>query len=484
MRNVCWTIPSIFYCLLFLQVSGFDCPYKECFCEGRTVFCVNRGFNATPEIVSSNTAGLTWLMFDTNNIKDIPAGHLPANLTEISFDYNPVESIDDNAFIGSADTLELLSFWGAKFSKLPDALTHLKALKYLSIYDSNVIDWNVNVMKEIGLTLESLFLRNAGVVLSPSWIQYLSGIQELNLESCLVTSLPDNSLDTADGNITIISLFNNSLTEVPKAISNLPALKKLNLGNNKISSITWLPRSQLTSLILDHNNISDGQFLSNVLRSSSDSLRTLTLQVNQLTAIPELDFLSNLKKVDLSYNRIADPNLGSFPVDMFEVNLEHNLLPFIPKALSNLTRLIELEMISNMVRQITAEDFPPGVIWVFLGHNLITELEDTTFPVNSTIQYLHLNNNPINHISNKAFHNFPKLTLVNLAETKITRLPLALASVSTLIVFDATNCTELVCTCEEKSLAPVLTPVLSGDVHGNCGDTSIYEFFANYSSAC
>ncbi|BFZ20810.1 hypothetical protein BsWGS_23849 [Bradybaena similaris] len=484
MSSVLWTIRVVFYSLLLAPGFGYVCPYKECFCEGITIFCVGRGFNTTPEIVSHDTSDLTSLMFDMNEITHIPADHLPANITELTWDHNPITRVDDSAFIGSADTLELLTFWGARFSKLPDAISRLKVLKYLAVYDSMVTDWNVDVMKAIGSTLKSLTLKNAGVSSSPAWIQHLSGLQELIIEGCSVSSLPDNALDNMANNLTIISLFNNSLFEVPKAIFKLSVLAKLNLGSNKISDISNLPRSNLTSLILDHNNISDSHSLSSILRSSADSLRTLTLQVNQLTSIPDLAFLSNIKKLDLTYNRISVSNSGTMPVDMFELDLGHNLLPYIPKAMSNLSRLLDLTMVSNLVHEITASDFPTGVIWVHLGYNLITKLNYTTFPANSTIQYLHLNNNPINDISSNAFQNIPRLTLVNLAETEITRLPLALTSVKTLIVFDATNCTQLVCTCQEKSLGALFLPLLRGDIHGNCGDTSIYDFFVNLSSAC
>lgn len=57
-------------CLLLVVILlSLVCLFQqlqECFCEGITIFCVGRGFNTTPEIVSNNTSGLTSLMFDVS----------------------------------------------------------------------------------------------------------------------------------------------------------------------------------------------------------------------------------------------------------------------------------------------------------------------------------------------------------------------------------------------------------------------------------
>ncbi|BFZ20816.1 hypothetical protein BsWGS_23855 [Bradybaena similaris] len=474
-------------CIFVFQVaSAFQhaCPYKECYCDGNTIMCTNMGLNSTPQIISNSTPGITTLYLDMNNITHIPSGSLPGNLTEIILDENPITTIDDDAFVGSANTLQTLSFMGARFTDIPKALMRLRALKHFGLYNSNVRNWTDEVMKNIGSKLESLTLENAGVIPSLSWIKYFPNLMELIIEGCFLSSLPDNVLDKLTDRLVTLSFANNSLTEVPKDFSRLKFIEKLDLGYNKISNITWLPRSKLTSLVLNNNRIYDVVLLSSILQSSANSLETLTLQVNQLESIPDFTFLKNLLKLDLTHNTISDPYSGSMPVDMFALDLGYNLLPYIPRAMSNLTRLNDLTLISNLVREITASDFPSGVIWVHLGYNLITELKDSTFPPNSTIQYLHLNNNPISRISLKAFQNLPNVTLVNLAGTRITRVPLALATVSSLIVFNATGCSRLVCTCQENSLASLFLPLLPGDIHGDCGVTSIYAFFANLSSGC
>lgn len=373
---------------------------------------------------------------------------------------------------------------GARFTDIPNALMRLRSLKHFGLYNSNVRNWTDGVMKNIGSKLESLTLENAGVISSLSWIKYFPNLMELIIEGCFLSSIPDNVLDKLTERLVTLSFANNSLTEVPKDFSKLTSIEKLDLGYNKISNITWLPRNKITSVVLNNNRIYDAVLLTSILQSAAISLEILTLQVNQLESIPDFGFLKNLLKLDLTHNRISDPISGSMPIDMFALDLGYNLLPYIPRVMCNLTRLLDLTLISNLIREITASDFPPGVIWVHLGYNLITELKDSTFPSNSTIQYLHLNNNPISRISMKAFQNLPHVTLIDLASTRITRVPLALVTVSSLIVFNGTDCPGLVCTCQEKSLASLFLPLLPDDVHGDCGVTSIYAFFAKLSSGC
>ncbi|CAG5124730.1 unnamed protein product [Candidula unifasciata] len=481
--KVCVTLLCGF---LFASASAteYECPYKACYCEGNTIMCTDMGLNSTPKIINNYTPQITTLYLDLNQITTIPSGSIPANLTEIILDDNPIITISNDAFVESADTLQTLSFSGALFTDIPRALTPLRVLKYFGLYNSKVRNWDEEVMKSIGANLESLTLQNAGVISSLSWIRYFPNLMELIIEGCSISYLPDNVLDKLTDRLVTVSFASNSLNEIPRDFSKLTNIQKLDLGNNKISNITWLPRSKLKALVLNNNRIKDATPLSNVLRSAADSLETLTLQVNQLEFIPELEFLNNLLKLDLTYNRISDPHSGSMPANMFALDLGNNHLPYIPWAMSNLTRLQDLTMISNFVRDIEASNFPQGVIWVHLGYNIITELNVADFPPNSTIQYLHLNNNPIGHISTNAFENLPNVNLINLAGTHITRLPLALATVNSLIVFDATDCAGLVCTCQEKRLASLFIPLMPGDIHGDCGVTSIYDFFANFSSGC
>lgn len=96
---------------------------------------------------------------------------------------------------------------------------------------------------------------------------------------------------------------NCSLTSVPKALSNLTALKILDLGYNKIADVTFLPQqSALATISLYDNSISGGSQLSDALKGFSESLSALMTENNQLTAIPDFAFLTNLHILDLSNN--------------------------------------------------------------------------------------------------------------------------------------------------------------------------------------
>lgn len=95
---------------------------------------------------------------------------------------------------------------------------------------------------------------------------------------------------------------NCSLTSVPKALSNLTALKILDLGYNKIADVIFATTKTLATISLYDNSISGGSQLSDALKGFSESLSALMTENNQLTAIPDFAFLTNLHILDLSNN--------------------------------------------------------------------------------------------------------------------------------------------------------------------------------------
>lgn len=419
-----------------------------------------------------------------NFITTILAGSLPSGLTQISLVNNPIQTIDDAAFNELATTLNSLGISFAENSRIPDALLHLKVLTSLEIYDTGFIDWNTNVMRYIGSNLREFVLNNVSVATWPDWIRYFSHVTELSVVSCSITSIPEDALDVMASSLISLSLNNNSLTMIPRALSKLTALNMLFLQNNKITDISWLPQSsKLLSVSLNNNNIFNTSQLTKILQTHADTLSSIDLQNNKMTAIPDLHFL-HVGSLDFSNNRISDPYSGSLPPDLYELMLGNNLLSSIPPIFSGLHSVTELIIPSNAISEIHSTDFTKTTELVELGYNQITKLSDTSFPTNSSIQILRLNNNPLMKISVVALQNLPQLTELNLQDTKLTRLPLGLSSLKKINLFDASGIQNLVCTCMEKSLEPWILSLLPEKVLGDCGKISIYVFFVTLSSSC
>ncbi|CAG5127698.1 unnamed protein product [Candidula unifasciata] len=475
---------AILSAIMMSVVMADYCVYEMCTCDDGFVDCTSRGLTAIPPLGPPGVEPVTYIQFNGNQITSIPAGSLPAGLTQLTFNDNPIQTIDDDAFIDSASTLQTLALTLVPHSRIPDALLKLKSLTFFELYNTDVGDWNEEVMKYLAPKLQSISLGNVSVHTWPDWFQYCNQVTELTLDSSNITSIPDNGLDGMASSLMSLSLYNNNLTSVPKAISKLVNITDLYVDSNKITDLTWLPKNaRLDTLGLSNNKISNGTHLSNALKPFGEFLSDLDLVGNELTAIPDLHFLT-INGVELSFNKIYDLNAGSLQPALHGLTLGYNLLTSIPSVVFRVQSLRSLLMPSNLVTRVQASLIPATLTYLDLQHNLLTELADTSFPENSSLIYLYLNNNPLTTISEHAFANLVQLEELHLGGTRLTRLPLSLSSLHNLTTFDVSDITRLVCTCLEKDLGPWIKSLTAEKVLGTCGLMSVYDFFSLLSPGC
>lgn len=456
-----------------------------------TIIILKTNHNRQPSLsIQSYLSLLVFLLSEllfyvpqSNQISEIPTGSLPSGLAEISMNDNPITSIDNNAFNQLSTTLQALYFSSANFTRIPDAFLRLNGLQRLTITESKILDWNTAAMTHIGQTLQTLTLDNVGFTTWPDWLHNFSRLTEQNIVNSAISSIPDTAFDKYGNSLITLSLYNNSFTAIPSPLSVLNNLITLDLHGNKISNITSLPQSgKLSDVSLSNNYISDASHLSDVLRLHSDSLLSLTLSFNRLTVIPDLSFLTKITSLDLNNNQISDAFSGSVSVTIDELNFGYNLLPHIPNMYKNLQIITFMNLPHNSIREVLGTDIPLWITDLDLDYNLITELTDSSFPVNSSLKGLTLDNVPLVKISSLAFVNLGSLISLSLVNTRLTRLPLSLAYLTGVRYLDLRNNDDLVCTCLEKSLAPIVNSGL--ELSGNCGYISIYTFFSILSANC
>ncbi|BFZ20224.1 hypothetical protein BsWGS_23263 [Bradybaena similaris] len=472
-------------CLWFSTATA-QCVYKGCFCGCDTIYCEDMFLTSVPQITNS-TGGCMYmpqLSLDRNQVTRISTGSLIANLSGLSAANNPLETIDDEAFAESSNTLQSLVFSGATFTQLPTAVLRLRALTSLSMSNINITVWNDSAMVLLGSGIQSLTLDRVGLTAWPSWLHAYVRLFQLTVSGSSISSIPDDAFNTIANRLTELNLSNNNLTAVPKAMSNLTHLMKLSLANNRITDITWLPQlSKLTSLSLNNNQISDSAKLSASLLYYATTLSEFTIHNNILTSLPDVSFLTLMTTLDFTHNHISDSNSGSVSSALIILKLDSNHLTTIPVVLKTIrAQYVILHLSYNSITTVQGIDFPTSTSGVDLGGNLIQELNDTSFPYNSSIVYLYLYSNPLTIVSPLAFQNLPRLRELNLRSTSLSRLPLAIASLKGLWSIDVTGSTRLVCTCEEKSLETIIRAAF--DVFGDCGPTSLYNFFNNFSPTC
>ncbi|BFZ20757.1 hypothetical protein BsWGS_23797 [Bradybaena similaris] len=459
-----------------LEITA-NCPY-ECICERTFSYCLGWTSHTAPP------TGISPPTIDLNTANVLPGGVLPGKLADINLYDCPIAAIADDAFDESANTLTSISIMNCPLTRVPDALLHLHALNYLSIADTKILDWNANVMNSIGPHVTSLFISNAGLTIWPSWMQSFTNLTQFSFQGSTVPSIPDDAFDLMNG-LTSLSLDNNKFSMVPKALSMVTTLQTLDIDNNVISDVSWLPKSSsLTSLSLGGNRLSNSTHLSKALHPFSNSLSNVNFNGNRLTSIPDLGFLIKVESLDFSNNMLSNTNSATFPANLNSIDLSSNLFSSIPSFTFTLKFVTTLSMTSNRVTAIKDTDIALQILYVDLDKNLITELTDTSFPRDSGITSMVLDYNPLMIISDSAFKNLASLTYLSLRNSRLTRLPLALASLTKLTFLDVYGSQNLVCTCMEKGLHNWVMNMSAWSINGDCGQTSVYFFFATLSPGC
>ena len=159
-----------------------------------------------------------------------------------------------------------------------------------------------------------------------------------------------------NGRVVELSLEDFGLTgAVPAEIGRLSALRVLNLGVNKLTSLP-AEIGQLTSLTkldLDSNRLTSlpaeiGQLiLLTYLNLGGNQLTTLPTQIRQLTSLDTLYLRGN----DLTSLPAEIGQLTSLTV----LNLDHNKLTSLPAEIRQLTSLVELRLDDNQLTSLPAE---------------------------------------------------------------------------------------------------------------------------------
>ncbi|KKM43471.1 hypothetical protein LCGC14_1563090 [marine sediment metagenome] len=151
--------------------------------------------------------------------------------------------------------LKMPGFDEFKFTKFPEPIIHLTALRKLALNQNYINEKYIpELVKEL-VHLEELNLMGASLTNFPEAICKIPSLRKINFSFNRIHSIPD-SIENLK-NLEILNLSSNLLSSLPSSIGNLKSLRKLDLSNNKLS---YLPKSiinlpSLISLELSHNTL-------------------------------------------------------------------------------------------------------------------------------------------------------------------------------------------------------------------------------------
>lgn len=315
-----------------------------------------------------------------------------------------------------------------------NAMTRLEALAFKDLYSLQILDLRDNAIASVAddtfLPLYNLHTLNlAGnrlTYIGPSMLNGLFVLNKLTLSLNLLTDIDSRAFRNCS-DLKELDLSGNVLTEVPTALTELPFLRTLDLGENRITGFrngSFKNLHQLTGLRLIDNNI--GNVTSDMLWDLV-GIQVLNLAKNKVQHVERGAFDRNerLEAIRLDANYLTDVN-GVFTAlpALLWLNLSDNHLvwfdyAFVPPSLQ------WLDIHSNFVEKLgnyyeIVDGFHLRTIDV--SHNRLTELSALSLPNSAEIFFA--NNNRITSVAPGIFMEKQNLTRVDLYANELEFLDL------------------------------------------------------------
>lgn len=403
----------IFTCFLGLPVIvTAQCPgglASYCSCRDRYVDCSHRNLSSVPAFPPDPTSSTSYDYFDIsfNQIRSIPSQTFKGtHFKEIYLQGNLLQNISSLAFEDVQNTLLVLDLSYNKFTKLPKSLEELAVLQTLDVTRNPMIrgtDYTESVMHALGDSLTDLRIGNEYLTSWPTSLHHLPILNKLAVDglSRFVRDISAESFHGFETTLQYLNIKNTHLLAVPLGISKLKHLKELHFDQNRYvtdrgiliqsfplkspyletlslngDSLTQFPRvliylPALKNFSIDDNNL---RYLSDLNVGDLRTVTNLTLRNCSLLRVPAaLSEIRYLKDLDLSLNDIEtiDEN------DLQDLRyLEHFIvqnssLKYISeKAFGRVPRLKTLDF---RYTQLTTVPKAINSVWPCIEHVLLNE---------------------------------------------------------------------------------------------------------------
>ncbi|CEP22549.1 CYR1 [Cyberlindnera jadinii] len=368
------------------------------------------------------------------------------NLLQLDLSYNKLRTLPES--INNLKSIKKINISSNYLTKVEIRLTNLRAL--------NLRHNDIFSIRLPGSNVENLYLSNNNISnisdplrslraldLQANPITQLSiespNLISLNLSKAKLTAFPTTILNHTK--LEKLELSHNALRQLPD-ISNLTSLRELSLYSNNLEQLPDM--SSLTKLkVLDlHDNnlklIPDFSFVesinlsSNLISELPEAAHNKALHIwaadNQLdeSCFDVLKQLTDLKTLDLSYNKLIDIPQGVFSTLHLiqELYLAGNSLSTLPDDFDELRLLRVLHLNSNRFRTLPAGLSKLADLEVVdigsndLKYNTSNSKYEWNWKNNTNLRYLNLSGNKKMEITEDL--EMPKLKLLGLMDLTIT----------------------------------------------------------------
>ena len=223
------------------------------------------------------------------------------------------------------------------------------------------------------------------------------------------------------------------------------------------------------------------------LVDSQDVMDTLVIMNSDLTALPKvIGSLTSLTTLYISYNNnLTDATTTSFPATTKDLYLNSNNLRSLPDKSFESLPLRTFHVEFNNIKSLDNVVFPTAMKSLEAYNNDIEVIFSLKFANDtSELESLDLFNNPLKSIAKFAFTQLTKLTSLSLADTQLTRLPLAVTELPQLASLSFFDMKTLECTCTESDFATWYRNRTNLSIDGKCGPADITYFCDSLAPMC
>nr|XP_054607861.1 slit homolog 1b [Nothobranchius furzeri] len=393
------------------SLASGSCP-PMCSCTNNIVDCRGRGLTAIPAHLPE---GMTEIRLEQNGIKSVPPGSFISykKLRRIDLSNNQISEIAPDAFHGLR-ALNSLILYGNKITELPGGVFDgLVSLELLLLNANKIHCIRALVFKDLeNLALLSLY-DNKLQTLAKGTFSSLHSIQTLHLAQnpfvcdCNVKWLADflrsNPIETSGARCASpLRLTNKRIAQIKsskfrcsaKEQYHVPGTEDRRLSYECNSKPVCPAKCRCEANVVDCSNLRLTKFPEH-LPPSTEELRLNNNDLSTLEATGAFKGLSQLRKINLSNNKISEIEDGAF---------------------EGASSVVELHLTANHLESVRGGMFRgmEGLRMLMLRNNRISCIHNSSFTGLTNVRLLSLYDNQLSTILPGAFDSLPHLSTLNL----------------------------------------------------------------------
>ncbi|KAM9792195.1 LOW QUALITY PROTEIN: slit homolog 1 protein-like [Neosynchiropus ocellatus] len=393
------------------SLASGSCP-PMCSCSNNIVDCRGRGLTAIPAHLPE---AMTEIRLEQNGIKSVPPGAFTSyrKLRRIDLSNNQISEIAPDAFHGLR-ALSSLVLYGNKIAELPGGVFDgLSALELLLLNANKIHCVRAGAFKDLeNLALLSLY-DNKIQSLAKGTFSALRSIQTLHLAQnpfvcdCNVKWLADflrsNPIETSGArcasprrlaNKRIAQIKSGKFRCSAKEQYYVPGAEDRRLSHECNSKPVCPHKCRCEANVVDCSNLRLTKFPEH-LPSSTEELRLNNNDLSVLEATGAFKGLTQLKKINLSNNKISEIEDGAF---------------------DGASSAVELHLTANHLEAVRGSMFrgAEGLRMLMLRNNRIGCVHNSSFTGLTNVRLLSLYDNQLTTILPGAFDALPHLSTLNL----------------------------------------------------------------------